>query len=175
MCGSSVFLVRAERGRRRHRACGELQPSAQGRLRAADPSRDRAVPQTTARKPVLGSKLAERPCRPMRASASGRLRPAALCTIQPSVRRPLRGRTMPQTMTRNLYSGGSLRRDATFTKRAFAAESCGPPRSARFDIQPATDAASCTLTRDLPCEGFTYPLRAFVRQASPSWADNSST
>ncbi len=35
---------------------------------------------------------------------------------------------MPQTMMRNLYSGGSLRRGATFTKRAFAAESFGPPR-----------------------------------------------
>ena len=63
------------------------------RLRAADPSRDRVVLQTTVRKPVLGAKPAERPCRKMRASARGRLRPAALRAIF-AVRRPLRGRTV---------------------------------------------------------------------------------
>ncbi len=103
--------------RRRHEPVGELQPSARGRLRAA--ALKRACP--------VGTKPAERPCQPMRASArrgcgpphlhATRIRGAACETLATSLARVAglrRAKLRPAALSRELI-------------RVKASASCGPP------------------------------------------------
>ncbi len=169
-CTKTCWTIQSAAERRCIEPFGELQPSARGRLRAADPWRDRSRSAYCDTCSSWGEACGAHACLPkLRASACGRLRPAALACDFRSVRSRAEGHRTFGRVTALRQGGGccaiartrsgrSLQRIRTNGRelrpadgcdvepsafmrsshgqqlakgrpmRAFAGQSCGPPR-----------------------------------------------